>query len=340
MPINVNDPEYVSAEKDYHEADTLEKRLTALKKMISHAPKHKGGENLRQQLTTRRKKLEQEIARKKKSGKRTTIGIKKENHQIVIVGKTNSGKSTLLNILTNAKPVISLIRFSTTTPQIGMVNIETISMQIIENPAIKSDYYDRGLTNSAAAIILLITSLDDLNELIPLLEKATKKQIIVYNDKDELGPNSLRKLTEKMNSKKYNFVITNLKEDLESFSLHGRTSNFTKKNSEGKIEKYERSWELGVQGFTGSPQELKNKIFETFDKIRVYTKEPGKEKEKKPVILNQNSTIKDVAEKILKGLSKNISESKIWGPSSKFPGQKVGLTHKLKDLDVVEFKIR
>ena len=42
MPININDPEYTSAEKDYHEASTPEQRLMALKKMISHAPKHKG----------------------------------------------------------------------------------------------------------------------------------------------------------------------------------------------------------------------------------------------------------------------------------------------------------
>ena len=46
------------------------------------------------------------------------------------------------------------------------------------------------------------------------------------------------------------------------------------------------------------------------------------------------------AEKILKGFSSKIKESKIWGPSSKFPGQQVGLQHELKDLDIVEFKTR
>ena len=88
------------------------------------------------------------------------------------------------------------------------------------------------------------------------------------------------------------------------------------------------------------PEELKNKIFQSFDKIRIYTKEPRKEKSPKPMILNPDSTIKDIAEKILKGFSSKVRESKIWGPSSKFPGQKVGLQHKLKDLDVVEFKTR
>ena len=56
--------------------------------------------------------------------------------------------------------------------------------------------------------------------------------------------------------------------------------------------------------------------------------------------MKKDSTVYDVAEKILKGFSKTVAETKIWGPSSKFAGQKVGLKHKLKDLDVVEFKTR
>ena len=55
------------------------------------------------------------------------------------------------------------------------------------------------------------------------------------------------------------------------------------------------------------------------------------------MILKPNSNIKDVAEKILKGLSRRIKKTKIWGPSSKFSGQIVGLNHKVKDLDTVEF---
>ncbi len=66
----------------------------------------------------------------------------------------------------------------------------------------------------------------------------------------------------------------------------------------------------------------------------------GKDKSPKPIILEPNSIIKAVAEKILKKFSEKIKETKIWGPSSKFPGQKIGLKHELKDLDVVEFKTK
>ena len=77
--------------------------------------------------------------------------------------------------------------------------------------------------------------------------------------------------------------------------------------------------------------------FNSFDIIRIFTKEPKKNKADKPVILKPNSTVKDIAEKILKGFSKRIKKTKIWGPSSKFSGQIVGLNHKLKDMDTVEF---
>lgn len=85
---------------------------------------------------------------------------------------------------------------------------------------------------------------------------------------------------------------------------------------------------------------MKEKLFQSFGRIRVYTKEPGKEKSNKPIILPPESNIKNVAEKILKGFSNKIKETRIWGPSSKYPGQVVGLKHKMKDMDIVEFKTR
>jgi ribosome-interacting GTPase 1 len=295
MPINVNDPEYTSAEKDYYNADTLKEKLEALKKMISHAPKHKGGENLRQQLTTRRKRLEQEIIKKQKLGKRTSIGIKKSDMQAVIIGETNSGKSTLLKILTNAEPKISDIKLTTTQPIIGMMNYASTQIQIIENPAIESDYYDKGITNTADTILILINNLNEIPEIERFLEKSKGKKIIIFNNKNLFDK---RKISATLQSKKYDFV------------------------------------------FIEDTEELKEKIFNSFNKIRIFTKEPGKEKSSRPIILKPDATIFKVAEKILKGFSRNIKETRIWGPSSKFPGQKVGLKHKLKDLDIVEFKTK
>ncbi|HDL02226.1 MAG TPA: TGS domain-containing protein, partial [Candidatus Pacearchaeota archaeon] len=86
--------------------------------------------------------------------------------------------------------------------------------------------------------------------------------------------------------------------------------------------------------------QLTHKIFDTFPIIRVYTKEPKKAPSKEPMILKQNSTFRDAAEKILKGMSKKIKRARVWGPSSKFGGQVIGLEHTLKDKDTIEFQTK
>ena len=298
MPINAS-PHYERAEVEYLNAQTTEQKIVCLKKMIVLAPKHKGAENLLKQLRTRLKKFKYSKEKENKAGKRTSIGIKKSDMQAVIVGKTNSGKSTLLKALTNAEPKINDYEFTTKAPVIGVMNYAGTQIQTIENPAIDSQYYDRGITHTADTILILVKDIESIKEIERYLEKVQGKKIIILN-----SPNSdERKLTATLSSKKYNFAVVDLS---------------TGRNIE----------------------ELKEKIFQSFDKIRVYTKEPGKEKSQKPIIMKPNSSVFSVAEKILKGFSKNVKETKIWGPSSKFSGQKVGIQHKLKDLDVVEFKTR
>ena len=303
MAINVNDPEYLKAEKEFHEAKEIEDQLFALEKMISHAPTHKGAENLRQQLTTRRKKLEEQLNKKKKVGKTTKVGIKKEDMQAVVIGKTLSGKSSLINNLANTKIKTGHSKFNTKKPEIAMMEHETTQIQLIENPAIDSQYYDRGLPHTADTIIIVAEKLEDIEELINETNKHPGKKIVVVTKIDLLDENQKRKINATLQSKKYNFVLV---------------SNYT------------------LEGI----DELKEKIFSSFDVLRIYTKEPGKEKSNKPMIMKPGAIVKDVAEKILKGFSQKIKETRIYGPSAKFLGQTVGLKHKLKDLDVVEFKTK
>ena len=79
-------------------------------------------------------------------------------------------------------------------------------------------------------------------------------------------------------------------------------------------------------------------MIEEMQVVRVYTKEPGKARTNEPIVLKAGSTVKDVAESILKGFSKKVKETRLTGPSGKFSNQKVGLNHRVKDLDVVEFR--
>ena len=77
------------------------------------------------------------------------------------------------------------------------------------------------------------------------------------------------------------------------------------------------------------------KIWKYVKKIRIQTKTAGKIAEK-PIVLDENSRIEDVARTIHQDFLKNFRFARIWGPSAKFDGQQVGLEHILKDKDIVE----
>ncbi len=304
MPINAH-PEYIAAEGEYLKAQTLEEKIEKLKKMISYAPAHKGGENLRAQLKTRLKKLIEQKEKSKKSGKSKKETIKKHELQCVIVGKTNSGKSSLMKMLTNAFPKISENRFTTKNPEVGIMEYNSVQIQIVEIPAIDSEDYDKGIVYTADIVLALAENFEDLNSILNEI-KTLGKVMIVITKSDKLNETENRKIlaTLKSKYKKYESIIISCKP-----------------HEPENIE------------------ELKEKIFLNFNMCRIYTKEPGKEPDKnRPMILPPNATISDVAEKILKGFSKKIKQIRIWGPSSKFPGQIVGLKHKIKDCDTVEFK--
>ncbi|MEM3926597.1 MAG: TGS domain-containing protein [Desulfurococcaceae archaeon] len=81
-------------------------------------------------------------------------------------------------------------------------------------------------------------------------------------------------------------------------------------------------------------------IFKTLDLIRIYTKSPNTPPSPRPLILKRGSTIYDVALNIHKDFVKNFQYAKIWGPSAKYPGEKVGLDHVVEDGDIVEIHIR
>ncbi|MFZ5955122.1 MAG: GTPase [Nanoarchaeota archaeon] len=300
MPINAH-PEYLQAEKEYSQAQTAEEKLKCLEKMISLAPAHKGAENLRAELRTRYKKLKEKIVKAKKSGKSTQKGIKKSDMQAVLLGFPNTGKSSIFSSLTNKYIKISANPYSTTEPELGVIEFEDVKIQLIDLPPLPNT--DFGIINSTDTLLLVIDSLKQLEPIKECSKNSNAKKIIILNKSDLLNNEEKRKISETLKSKKVDFILF-------SSQLHDKNLIL----------------------------ELKKKIFDTFPIIRIYTKEPKKEISKEPMILKQNSDIKDVAEKILKGFSKKIKRVKIWGPSSKFGGQIVGLEHALKDKDVLEFQ--
>lgn len=296
-------PQYLKAQSMFFQAKTNEEKLKWLEEMIRESPKHKSSEKMNANLKTRYIKLKEKMEKIRKSGKSSSkTGIKKEEMQAVILGFTNSGKSSLLAALTNASPSITPFDLTTKHALVGIADYLGTKIQMIEIPAFGSEYYDKGLANSADVVLILITSINQIKDIEAGLERSTGKKIIAFNKIDSLTDEEIRKITATLSSKKYDFVLVSAK------------------TGEGLSQ-------------------LKEKLFRGFGKVRIFTKEPGKEKSNRPLILEKNSTVKDVAKKVLKNLAV-LKETKIWGPSSKFPGQIVGLQHILRDMDVIEFKTR
>ena len=81
-------------------------------------------------------------------------------------------------------------------------------------------------------------------------------------------------------------------------------------------------------------------IWRASNMIRIYTKERGKEPERKPIVMKRGSTVRDVAERIHEDFAKYFKFAKVWGKSAKFPGERVGLEHVLEDGDVIEIRTK
>ncbi len=80
-------------------------------------------------------------------------------------------------------------------------------------------------------------------------------------------------------------------------------------------------------------------VFNVLELIRVYTKEPNsREPSKEPLVLPKGSTVEDAVRLIREEFLKYFKYARIWGPSAKYPGERVGLNHVLSDGDVLEVR--
>jgi len=304
MPLNPGF-EFMSAEKKYDAAQTDDEKIAALEEMLRTAPAHKGSEKFRGDIRLKIKKIKEKVIkdkeRKKAAGAK--FSIKKGDMQAVLVGLTNSGKSSVLKALTNADPRIASYGFTTQIPEVGMLYYQNAPIQIVDLPAIGADSFETGIINTSDTILIVIEKIHEIPEIEKAILKAKGKRIVVFNKIDLYDQDTRRKISEQLRSKRYNFVLISCK------------------TGEGL-------------------DDLKEKIFKSFTKIRVYTQQPGKEHDPDPIIMPPNSVVEDAAKIIFKGRLDVIKRIRIWGPSSKFGGQEIGIKHELKDKDILEFQTK
>ncbi len=367
MPANVN-YEYITAKGKYEAANTDEERIIGLQEMISRAPAHKGGENLRRDLSRKlaalKNKVERNAAVTKKSGH--TINIKKDGAgQVCVLGLTNSGKSTFLTEYTNSKPTIASYQYTTTKPEVGMLDYGGAYIQLIELPSFLEKHeltpqiYSMIRVTDLLIIVIKDGSKEELDQVIKILEKQdvfitkqkpriqlTKSEFLgvsFVNEQNLLIPKPQAIELLKSSGFRAQNIILNQKTTMDDLLLliNPRATFVPAIAVSMPLSKNIKSFNyrnIDVYDFTNN-KEIIEHIFKLLNKVIVYTKKPRQKADKtEPLVLEKGQTVTDAAKAIHKTIYKNLKSAKVWG-STRYPGQNVAKTYKLKNRDVVEFII-
>lgn len=234
---------------------------------------------------------------KKKSRKELFYHIDKEGaSQVAITGPINSGKSSLLNALTNAKAKTSPYPFTTKIPQLAMMPYEDILIQLIDTPPLTKDFSPGWLKD--------------------ILKKANVLLIICDVSKMKEMDDFIELLkTLKIEHKKT--LIVGNKVDL--FKLINIPNVILTSCMNG----------AGLE-------DLKQKILNLAEVIRVYTKSPNKPADiGHPFTLNKGSRLMDLASQIHFDLVEKFKYARLFKIGSKRP-RIIGKEYILEDKDIVE----
>ena len=315
MPANLT-PEYREAEKRYRQAKAIPERIEALEDMLSVMPKHKGTDRLRAELRTRLSRLTQEAERRHLPGARGhPYYIRKEGAagQVVLVGLPNTGKSQLLASLTSASPKIAPYPFTTRSPLPGMMEFENIAIQLVDTPPLNDRETHPWLHSLLKRADLLLPMVDLSQEPVGQVEQLLAELSgLRFDPSAAMGK----------------IILMGNKADLP-----GSGENYRRLEAQ-----YGDTFPtLAVSSSRGQGlEELRRRIFQALNIIRVYTKAPGRPADfTDPVILKRGNTVEEVATSIHKDIVHRLKYAQIWG-SGKFSGQRVPRHYQPEDGDVIE----
>jgi len=372
MPTNVT-PEYAVAEREYQQASTVVEKLICLEKMLKLAPSHKGAETLRAEIKTKISKLKEKLLKEKEQKKKGySLAVKKEGAaQIILAGPPNTGKTSLLNSLAKSKYETAPYPHTTTRPNLGALDYQTVKLQLVDlsplirDAALKQAPYFAIIRN--ADLVLLV--IDDLNQLPSLLKEFSDSHILLNKPRPSIkikrtSTGGLTFIGEKL----IQANIDNVKKILREHNIANATIEIFNKvklddffeimderlaylpalivlNKQDTPQKISQQKNFEVIPISVSKKInfklLKDKIWEKLNLIKIYTKEPGKKPSlKEPITLKKGSSIKNMAPHIHKDFIKKFKYARVWGKSARHNGQTIGLEHKLSDNDIVEIHLK
>ncbi len=241
---------------------------------------------------------------------RDSIAVRREGvAQIALVGPPNVGKSSLLQALSEIQIKTGDYPFTTLRPVPALIRIGGVLVQLVEIPGlIEGASEDRGggrallgVLRSADAIVYCLRASGDPDELRAVraeveLAGIDKPAFLAVTRADEGDPEAAERLRAAFPDLAVLTVSILDDASLEAFRA--------------------AVWQL-----TGL--------------IRVHLRSNGVS-DAEPVALPAGSTVTDVADSIHHDLAASFAAARVWGPSARFEGQRVGRDHPVADGDTIE----
>jgi small GTP-binding protein len=244
---------------------------------------------------------------------RDSIAVRREGAaQVALVGPPNAGKSSLLQALSNIQIKTGDYAFTTTRPVPALTRVGGVLVQLVEIPGLIQGAAEGrgggrallGVLRGADAMVIChdaSKSLDDLQSFRAELERAQiELPAVVAVTKTDEGPPD---------------AVAELERALPDFRV------------------------IGVSVLDdASLDAFRESVLQLTGLIRVYLRQDGVDPD--PVALHPPVTVADVAGTIHHDLERECSGARVWGPSARFDGQRVGRAHELRDGDAVEILVR
>ncbi|MFH0927167.1 MAG: GTP-binding protein [Candidatus Micrarchaeota archaeon] len=350
-------------------------KLRELEEELARTQKNKATEFHIGILKSKIAHLKKDIAAPKKGGGNTGgFDVKKSGDStVVFIGLPSTGKSTLLNALTGSKSKIASYAFTTLTCIPASLHYKGAQIQLLDLPGIIAGAKEgsgRGKEVLAVArnadLVLLVLDVFDpnyrpklINELEGIGIRLDKSPPKIYLQKKVRGGISINYTTKQthINDRmiiailheqgihnadltiRQNATVDELIDVILGTrkyipSLSALTKTDLVKADFLKNIKYPYS-PVSSEKMEGL-EELKEEIFKKLRLIRVYTKRKGEVADDIPLMMREGETIAEACPKLHRELLSLFKYALVWGPSAKFPGQKVGLTHVLQDGDTIQ----
>ncbi len=315
------------------------------------------------------------VKRSSKKSQHNGYSVKKTGDAtVVLVGPPSVGKSTILNRLTNATSEVASYDFTTLNVIPGVTEIHGAKIQLLDVPGlIEGAALGKGRGREvisvvrSADLILLVTTVFEIEQLDTL-----EKELYDAGIRLNIQPPDVRIIKRDRGGIRINKTPnvrmddTLIKGVLGEYKIHNADiiiredltidrlidailANRIYLPSIRVINKIDLIGRDELEPLRGMPDtvlisaatgeglnDLKEMIFRGLGFIRIYMKPPGRKADlEHPLIVKTGATVADVAERIHRDLKRNFRYAQVWGSSAKHDGQRVGLTHRLADGDIL-----